>query len=96
MSWQTHTYILKHPVTVGDQSYTTLTVYEPNAATLEAIDDSGVVEGQRPKIGQLRLVLAALTRVTNEVIGQLHRDDFEALLEAAVPFLVRQEAPSVQ
>lgn len=96
MSAQTTTYALKHPVTVDGEAYVTITIYEPNVAALEAIDDIGIVEEERPRIRHLRLVLAALTRIPNKVIGELHRSDFEALVEIAVPFLERQEAHSVQ
>lgn len=96
MSAQTTTYTLKHPITVDDETYVTITVYEPNVAALEAIDDIGIVDEERPRIRHLRQVIAALTRIPNKVIGELHRDDFEALVEMAVPFLERQEDRSVQ
>lgn len=96
MSAQATTYTLKHPITVDGETYVTLTVYEPNVAVLEVIDEIGFVEGKRVGIKQVRLILSAVTRVSNKVIGEMHRDDFEALVELAVPFLQAQEAHSVQ
>lgn len=85
--WKAEAHPLKHPITFGEKTYTAVTLREPDADALEAIDDLGIVEGQRARIGQLKGLLCALADVPPEVIGKLHRDDFVDLQGIAIPLL---------
>ncbi|SOC47672.1 tail assembly chaperone E/41/14-like protein [Rhizobium subbaraonis] len=87
MLWKTQAHPLKHPITIGDKTYAAVMLREPDADALEAIDDLGMKEGERARIGQLKGLLCALADVPGEVIGKLHRDDFIALQEIAIPLL---------
>lgn len=86
-TWKEKTIALAHPIRVGERSIAALTLFEPNVDAMEAIEEIGFVEGQKATVKQMRAAVVALSRETPEAIGKLHRDDFAALAEAAVPLL---------
>lgn len=85
--WKSHTYTLLHPFQVGERSYTAIVVKEPDIDAAEAIEEIDFIEDVKPTIKQLRAAVVALSKLPNEVIGKMHRDDFTALCEVVVPLL---------
>lgn len=85
--WKSVTITLLHPIKVGELSLSTITLREPDLEALEKIDDIGFEAGMRPSVRQLRLAIEALSGQETQILNRLHKDDFEALGEAAVPLL---------
>ena len=92
MAWKTHTHSLLHAVNHEGRSYSTITLSEPDADALEAIDELGIEEGKRPSVRQLKGFIAAIAD-TPDIVGKLHRDDFIALQEIAIPLVSPPEEP---
>jgi type II secretory pathway component PulC len=91
MDFRTETYHLRFPIVDDGALHTTITLREPDVDALEKIDDLDLVEGGRPKIRQMRSMIAAVADVSDAVIGKLHRNDMIALGELLAPLL---EAPA--
>lgn len=91
MIWKTVTHTLAYPVMIGDKRTSAVTLREPDVDALEAIEELGIEEGGQPKISQLRGMIAAMSDVSNEVIGKMHRDDLTGLGELLVPLLGEEE-----
>jgi len=85
---------LAHPIKVGELSLTELTLFDPDVDAMEAIDELGMVEGQPISVKQMRGAIAALSRQPLDLIGKLHREDFTAVMEKAVPLLSDASATS--
>ncbi len=93
-TWKSFTHTLAHPVHLegGSKIVGAITLREPDVNALEAIDSLGIKEGTRPSIKQVRGILGAIADADQEVIGRLHRDDFNALNEAVAPLLLGEAA----
>lgn len=85
--WKTTTVPLEYPFTVGTTSYTAIVLREPDADAVEQIEDAGFQVGVQPTQRQLRASVVALSKLPNEIIGKLHRNDFMKVVEATVPLL---------
>lgn len=92
MAWKTHTHTLLHAVNHEGRSYSAITLREPDADALEAIDELGIKEGEKASIRQLKGFIGALADAP-EIVGKLHRDDFIALQEIAIPLVSPPETP---
>ncbi|TCQ79566.1 tail assembly chaperone E/41/14-like protein [Ochrobactrum sp. BH3] len=95
MTWKTATHVLKHPVTIGDKTTSSVTLREPDVAALEIIGDLGLSAGAETTVRQMRGLIEALADVTPEVIGKIHRSDFAALGEILGPLLVGEQTVEV-
>lgn len=85
--WKEVRHTLAHPVEGEAGQITEIVLREPDVEALERIDDMSLAEGQKIKIAQLRAIIAALSRLPDETIKRLHKDDFTVLGELAVPLL---------
>lgn len=85
--WKTKTVPLSYPITVGERSFSHIVLREPDVDGLEIIEGLGLKEGVKPTIKQLRGMLRGITGMTEEQVGRIHKDDFETLVEEAVPFV---------
>lgn len=86
--WKTETVTLTHPIPAGegsDQKITSITLFEPDVEALEKIEDLNFKEGEKLTVKQIRGAIAALSRLDDDVIRKLHRDDFNALGNAFPP-----------
>lgn len=91
MTWKTSTHVLKHPITVGDKTISSVTLREPDVEALETIGDLGISAGADVTVRQVAGLLVALADVSPEVIRKLHRSDFAALGEIVGPLLASEE-----
>lgn len=105
MTWKTHEHPLAHPIEIGDKKVETIVLREPDVEALETIgelnlpvpelDASGVPIIEVPlTIRQLRVIITAIADQPDEVIRKLHRSDFVALSEAALPLLEPPAKPA--
>lgn len=92
--WKEVRYALVYPVEGEDGLLTEIVLREPDVEALERIDDISLAEGHKIKIAQLRAIIAALSRLPDETVKKLHKEDFTALGELAVPLLDMEEAAS--
>jgi len=86
MNWRSETVVLTHPIDAEDKSYGAITLREPNVDALEAIEELGPFE-DRLTVKQTRAMIALLGDLPNDVVGKLHRADFERIGEALGPLL---------
>lgn len=96
MDFKTETYRLQYPVVDDGALHTTITLREPDVDALEKIDDLDIADGGRPKIRQMRCMIAALADVSDTAIGKMHRDDLMALGELLGPLLDPNPAVAIQ
>ena len=89
MDWKSVRYPLKHPVTIGEKTYSAINLREPDVDALEKIDSLGIDDDKDKKLGvkDLRVMISALADVPDAVIGKLHKDDFLALAEEVTPLV---------
>lgn len=92
--WKSITHTLSHPVTVGERSYSTVTLREPNVAAIEMVEESGLKAGVEPTNKQLRIAIMALSGLPAEVVREFHKDDFAEVVAAAIPLLLPTSEPS--
>ena len=85
--WKTHVHKLRHPIQHDGKVIAAVTLREPDVEALEQIDAIGLDAGTPVRVGQLRAIIAALSDVPADVIGKLHRQDFQDLGAACLPLL---------
>ncbi|UYZ08547.1 phage tail assembly protein [Agrobacterium salinitolerans] len=64
-----------------------ITLREPDAETLEKIDDIGIEAGKPVKVAQMREILSILSGVPSDDLKRLNRRDFSALADLSGPLL---------
>lgn len=82
---------LSHPIETAEGMLSEITLREPDVEALERIDDLAMTEGQRLRVAQVRGIIAALSGQPDDVIKKLHKGDFAAIGEAAVPLLAEDQ-----
>ena len=86
-TWRTVEHKLIHPVAGTDGNISSVVLKEPDIEALEKIDDLGIIEGKPMKVAQIRGIIGAVSGLPYEALKRIHRDDFAALGELAVPLL---------
>lgn len=92
--WKSTKLTLVYPIAFDGKDVTELTIGEPDVDAVEVIEEAGFKVGEPPTVAQLRAVIGALAHVPNELIGKLHRSDFQNAVEVATPLLEASLAPS--
>ena len=90
-TWRTVEHKLIHPVAGADGNVSSVIFKEPDIEALEKIDDLNIMEGKPLKVAQIRGIIGALSGLPDEVLKRIHRDDFAALGDKAVPLLAAPE-----
>jgi hypothetical protein len=96
MDWKTQTHTLAHPIKVGDREIKTVTMREPDIDALEAIEELDIEQGKPLKVKHMRGIIVALSDLTHEEAGKLHRDDLAGLGEFIAPLLGDQDEEAEQ
>ena len=86
-TWNSVNILLAHPVSGPDGAVFIVTMREPDIEALEKIDNLGITSDKPMKVSQIKGVIVALTGLPEAVVNRIHRDDFTAIGEAAVPLL---------
>jgi hypothetical protein len=87
--WKEIRHPLTHPIPDPEtgEMITEIVMREPDVEALERIDGLGMEEGKRMKVSQIRGLIAALSGLPDATIGKMHKNDFAAIGEEAVPLL---------
>ena len=88
MNWGSVTVPLKYQVETEAGPIKEITMREPDGEALEAIEEVGMVEGEKPKMRQILATVSILSGLPKSVINRLHRDDITEVVSSMAPLLI--------